>query len=592
MAEASGGRGRPARLATLRRLLPYLRPYRGRVALAGLFLVLASALVLGIGQGVRQLVDRGFAAGDAAALDRTTLLLLGVVTGFALTSATRYWLVSWLGERVAGDLRREVFDHVLGLSPAWFETARTGDILSRLVADVTLLQSLIGSAVSLGLRNLMTGFGAFGMLLVISPKLAGVVALVLPLVLGPMVLFGRREKRLSRAAQDRIADLGDQAEEVLAGLRTVQAFTFEPEARARFAGRVERSVAAAMRRIGSRSLFNLVVILLGFGAVVFGLWIGGRDVIAGRMTPGELSAFVLYAVLLASAGASLSEVWGEVQRAAGAAGRVLDLLAVRPTIAAPPAPLLLPGPPRGRIAFEGVTFAYPARPDLPSLHDISFAVAPGETVALVGPSGAGKTTVLELLLRFYDPQQGRITFDGVDIARVDPAALRARLGLVPQDPVIFSADAWENIRIGRPGASEAAVRAAARAAAAEGFLDALPQGFASFLGAKGVMLSGGQRQRLAIARAILRDPAALLLDEATSALDAESEQLVQQALAVAARGRTVLVVAHRLATVRRADRILVLDRGRIVASGTHAALVREGGLYARLAALQFGTGTG
>ncbi|MEN0073955.1 MAG: ABC transporter transmembrane domain-containing protein [Paracraurococcus sp.] len=578
----------PARLAALRRLLPYLRPYRGRVALATVFLVLGAGFVLGIGQGVRQLVDRGFAAGNAAALDRTTLLLLGVVAGFAVTSASRYWLVSWLGERVAGDLRREVFDHVLRLSPAWFETARTGDILSRLTADVTLLQSLIGSAVSLGLRNLMTGIGAFGMLLVTSPKLAGVVALVLPLVLGPMLIFGRREKRLSRAAQERIADLGDQAEEALAGLRTVQAFTAEPEQRARFAGRVEASVAAAMRRIGSRSLFNLVVILLGFGAVVFGLWIGGRDVIAGRMTAGELSAFVLYAVLLASAGASLSEVWGEVQRAAGAAERVLDLLAVRPQITAPAAPLPLPEPPRGRIAFEAVTFAYPARPDLPSLHDVSFTVEPGETVALVGPSGAGKTTVLQLLLRFYDPQAGRVTLDGIDIARVDPAALRARLGLVPQDPVIFSADAWENIRFGRPGASEAEVRAAARAAAAEGFLDALPRGFGSFLGAKGVMLSGGQRQRLAIARAILRDPAVLLLDEATSALDAESEQAVQQALAIAARGRTTLVVAHRLATVRRADRILVLDHGRVVASGTHAALVREGGLYARLATLQFG----
>jgi ATP-binding cassette, subfamily B, bacterial len=586
--EGIGRRGMPARLAALRRLLPYLRPYRGRVALATVFLVLGAGFVLGIGQGVRQLVDRGFAAGNAAALDRTTLLLLGVVAGFAVTSASRYWLVSWLGERVAGDLRREVFDHVLRLSPAWFETARTGDILSRLTADVTLLQSLIGSAVSLGLRNLMTGIGAFGMLLVTSPKLAGVVALVLPLVLGPMLIFGRREKRLSRAAQERIADLGDQAEEALAGLRTVQAFTAEPEQRARFAGRVEASVAAAMRRIGSRSLFNLVVILLGFGAVVFGLWIGGRDVIAGRMTAGELSAFVLYAVLLASAGASLSEVWGEVQRAAGAAERVLDLLAVRPQITAPAAPLPLPEPPRGRIAFEAVTFAYPARPDLPSLHDVSFTVEPGETVALVGPSGAGKTTVLQLLLRFYDPQAGRVTLDGIDIARVDPAALRARLGLVPQDPVIFSADAWENIRFGRPGASEAEVRAAARAAAAEGFLDALPRGFGSFLGAKGVMLSGGQRQRLAIARAILRDPAVLLLDEATSALDAESEQAVQQALAIAARGRTTLVVAHRLATVRRADRILVLDHGRVVASGTHAALVREGGLYARLATLQFG----
>jgi ATP-binding cassette subfamily B protein len=497
-------------------------------------------------------------------------------------------LVSWLGERVAGDLRRVVFEHVLRLSPAWFETARTGDILSRLTADVTLLQSLIGSAISMGLRNVLTGAGAFGMLLVTSPKLAGIVALVVPLVVVPLVLFGRREKRLSRAAQERIADLGAMAEETLAGLRTVQAFTHEPVDRARFAVLVEGSVAAAVRRIASRSLLILMVILLGFGAVTFSLWVGGRDVVAGRMTGGELSAFVLYAILMASSGASLSEVWGEIQRAAGAAERIFDLLAVRPGIAAPAAPALLPSPARGRIAFEAVRFEYPTRPGQPALDDFSLVVEPGETVALVGPSGAGKTTVLQLLLRFYDPQAGRVTLDGADIRGVDPAALRARLGLVPQDPIVFSADAFENIRFGRPGASDAAVRAAAEAAAADRFLDALPQGFSTFLGTKGVMLSGGQRQRLAIARAILRDPAVLLLDEATSALDAESEQAVQQALAVASRGRTTLVVAHRLATVRRADRIVVMEAGRIVATGTHAALVREGGLYGRLAALQFG----
>jgi ATP-binding cassette subfamily B protein len=577
-----------ARLAALRRLLPYLRPYRGRVALAAIALLLAAGLVLGLGQGVRHLVDEGFAAGSAAALDRTALLLFGVVAALAAATCARFWLVSWLGERVAGDLRREVFEHVLRLSPAWFETARTGDILSRLTADVTLLQSLIGSAISQGIRNVLTGTGAFGMLLVTSPKLAGIVALVVPLVVAPMVLFGRREKRLSRAAQERIADLGDTAEEVLAGLRTVQAFTQEPAARARFAGRVDTAVAAAVRRINSRSLLILLVILLGFGAITFSLWVGGRDVVAGRMTGGELAAFVLYAVMLASSGASLSEVWGEIQRAAGAAERIFDLLAVPPGIAAPPSPAVLPSPPRGRIAFEDIRFEYPTRPGQPALDGFSLVVEPGETVALVGPSGAGKTTVLQLLLRFYDPQAGRVTLDGIDIRGVDPAALRARLGLVPQDPVVFSADAWENIRFGRPSASDAEVRAAAEAAVAGGFLDALPQGFSTFLGTKGVMLSGGQRQRLAIARAILRDPAVLLLDEATSALDAESEQAVQQALTVAARGRTTLVVAHRLATVRRADRIVVMEAGRIVATGTHEALVRQGGLYGRLAALQFG----
>ncbi|TDH62659.1 ATP-binding cassette domain-containing protein [Dankookia rubra] len=588
MAAAREQHDTPPRITALRRLLPYLAPYRGRVLLAAVALLLASGLVLGLGQGVRHLVDEGFAAGSAAALDRTALVLFGVVAALATATCARFWLVSWLGERVAGDLRRQVFDHVLGLSQSWFETARTGDILSRLTADVTLLQSLIGSAVSMGLRNVLTGIGAFGMLLVTSPKLAGIVALVVPLVVAPLVLFGRREKRLSRAAQERIADLGDLAEETLAGLRTVQAFTHEPVDRARFAARVEGSVAAAVRRINSRSLLILMVILLGFGAITFSLWVGGRDVVAGRMTGGELAAFVLYAVMLASSGASLSEVWGEIQRAAGAAERIFDLLEVPPAIAAPAAPALLPSPARGRIAFEEVRFEYPTRPGHAALDGFSLVVEPGETVALVGPSGAGKTTVLQLLLRFYDPQSGRVTLDGVDIRTVDPAQLRARLGLVPQDPIVFSADAVENIRFGRPEASEAEVRAAAAAAAADRFLDALPLGFSTFLGSKGVMLSGGQRQRLAIARAILRDPAVLLLDEATSALDAESEQAVQQALAVASSGRTTLVVAHRLATVRRADRIVVMEAGRIVASGRHEALVREGGLYGRLAALQFG----
>ena len=577
-----------ARLAALRQLLPYLKPYAGRAIAAGAALLAAAGLVLGLGQGVRHLVDAGFASGDAAQLDRTALLLFGVVAALAVATCGRFWLVSWLGERVAGDLRRELFDHVLRLSPAWFETARTGDILSRLTADVTLLQSLIGSAISMGIRNILTGGGAFAMLLVTSPKLAGIVALVVPLVVVPLVLFGRREKRLSRAAQERVADLGATAEETLAGLRTVQAFTHEAVDRARFALQVEGSVAAAVRRIGSRSLLILMVILLGFGAVTFSLWVGGRDVVAGRMSGGELSAFVLYAVLLATSGASLSEVWGEVQRAAGAAERIFEILAVRPGIAVPARPLMLPAPARGRIAFEDVSFEYPSRPGVAALDRFSLVVEPGETVALVGPSGAGKTTVLQLLLRFYDPQAGRITFDGVDIAAVDPAALRARLGLVPQDPIVFSADAWDNIRFGRPDATDAEVRAAAAAAAADRFLDALPRGFASFLGSKGVMLSGGQRQRLAIARAILRDPTVLLLDEATSALDAESEQAVQQALARLAEGRTTLVVAHRLATVRRADRIVVLEAGRIVATGPHDALVREGGLYGRLAALQFG----
>lgn len=579
----------PKNLGALRVLLPFLRPHWKRALAAAGALLLAAGLVLMIGQGLRQLIDDGFASQDAASLNAAALFMFLVVAALGFATALRFYLVSWLGERVAADLRAAVFGHVLRLSPASVETARTGDILSRMTADIALLQALIGSAISMGLRTALTSTGALVLLVLSSPKLAGIVLVVVPVVVVPLVLFGRRERRLSRTAQERVADLSAQAEEALNSLRTVQAYTQETNERARFGAAVERSVQAALRRIGSRAMLILIVILLGFGAITFSLWVGGQDVIAGRMTGGELTAFVFYAVLLASSGSTLSELWGEVQRAAAAADRLVEVLDITPLIAAPALPAALPAP-RGEVGFENVTFHYPSRPATPALDRFTLHVAPGETVALVGPSGAGKTTVLQLLLRFYDPAQGRITLEGVDLRDLDPTALRGRMALVAQDPVIFSASAAENIRYGRPDATDAEVEAAARAAAAHEFISALPEGYASQLGPRGVLLSGGQRQRIAIARAILRDPPLLLLDEATSALDAESEQAVQQAIARLAEGRTTLVVAHRLATVRRADRIVVMEAGRVVAMGTHAALVAEGGLYARLARLQFGEG--
>ena len=549
---------------------------------------LAAALVLLLGQGLRHLIDTGFTPNDPARLNAAAGLMAAVVAALGASTAARYYLVSWLGERVAADMRATLFDRVLTLGPSVFETLRTGDVLTRLTADTALLQTLVGSAVSVWLRSALVATGALAMLVVTSAYLAAIVVAVVPFVVLPLVLFGRRERALARAAQDRIADLGAYAEETVNALRTVQAYTHEPVDSARFRGRVEASVRAALRRVAVRSGLIAAVILLGFGAITFSLWVGGLEVVAGRLSGGALSAFVFYAVLVASSITSMSELWGEVQRAAGSAGRIAELLAEPAGIEAPPHPVSLPKPdPAGaRVAFEHVTFHYPSRPGAAALERLSFTVEPGETTALVGPSGAGKTTVLQLLLRFHDPDGGRITLDGTDLREAAPEAVRRRIALVAQEPVIFGADVWDNIRYGRPTATDADVRAAAHAASAD-FVHALPQGFATFLGERGVRLSGGQRQRIAIARAILRDAPLLLLDEATSALDAESEAAVQAALARLSRGRTTLVIAHRLATVRRADRILVMDEGRIVATGTHADLVAEGGLYARLAALQF-----
>ncbi len=570
--------------------MPFLRPYAGRTIGAALMLALAAGLVLLLGQGVRGLIDRGFASGDGSHLNAAALAMFGVVVALAISTGARFYLMSWLGERVGADLRAAVFNHVLRLSPTFFETMRTGDVLTRLTTDTAALQNLIGSAVSQWLRSALIAGGALVMLVVTSPKLALLVVAVVPLVVLPLVVFGRRERRLARTAQDRFADLGAYAEETVNALRTVQAFTHEAEDRVRFGARVEDSIGAALRRARVRAGLILLVILLGFGAITLSLWVGGLEVVHGRMSGGQLSAFVFYAILVATSAASMSELWAEVQRAAGSADRIGELLHQQPDIAPPARPVPLPAPthraPSGQVSFESVRFHYPSRPDAPALEGFDLRIEPGETVALVGPSGAGKTTVFQLLQRFYDPDTGCVRLDGVDLRNADPADVRGRIGLVSQDPVIFGADVWDNIRYGRPDASDAEVRAAARAASA-GFLDDLPQGFGTFLGERGVRLSGGQRQRVAIARAILRDAPLLLLDEATSALDAESEAAVQQALAVLARGRTTLVIAHRLATVRRADRIVVMQAGRAVAVGTHDALVRQGGLYARLAELQF-----
>jgi ATP-binding cassette subfamily B protein len=583
----AGGRAPSKKLTPLRALKPFLTPYRAMIAAAAVALLAAAAATLVLPVAVRGVIDHGFSEADAANIGRYFMALIAVAALLGIASATRFYLVTWIGERVTADVRSAVFSHVLSLSPSFFETVRTGEVLSRLTADTTLVQTVIGSSASFALRNLVLSLGSLAMMAVTSPKLTGLCLVGVPLVVAPIILFGRRVRKLSRESQDRIADTSAYAGEVLNSILTVQAFTHEDFDRSNFHRAVEDSFLTAILRTRMRAVMTaLVIFLVGAGIVVV-LWVGASDLLAHRMTGGELSQFIFYAVFLATGMGAVSETWGDVQRAAGATERLMEILSTEPSIKAPAAPRPLPKPARGAIAFEEVTFRYPSRPDSKALHGVGFAVQPGEAVALVGPSGAGKSTVFQLLLRFFDPQDGRILFDGVDIAAVEPRELRRNIALVAQDPAIFSGTIAENIRYGRPEASEAEIRQAAVAAAADEFIQRLPDAYETKLGERGITLSGGQRQRLAIARAILRNAPLLLLDEATSALDAENERLVQQGLANLMSGRTTIVIAHRLATIQRLKRIIVMDQGRIIAEGSHAELVGRGGLYARLASLQF-----
>ena len=582
-------RDKSKRVGALGELWPFMRPYRKLLIAAISALVVTAAVALVLPLAVRRVVDN-FGISDGALLDRYFAGALFIAALLALGTGLRYLLVTRLGERVVADIRKAVFDRVIGMSPAFFERLMTGEVLSRITTDTTLILSVIGSSVSIALRNLLLFAGGLVMMLATSPKLSGLVLLVVPLVIVPILFLGRRMRVLSRENQDWIANSSGNASEALLSVQTVQAFTHEHESRAQFADVTEASYDAARRRVNTRALMTVIVIFLVFTGVVGVLWIGARDVRAGDMTPGSLVQFLIYAVMVAGAVAALSEIWGELQRAAGATERLVDLLQADDPVTDLAAPHPVPRPVKGEIVFDAVRFAYPARPGIPALDDVSLTIRAGETVALVGPSGAGKTSIIQLIQRFYDPDAGRITLDGVSLADMSRHDFRRELSLVPQDPVIFAASARDNIRFGRLDATAAEIEAAARAANAHAFITGLPEGYDTYVGERGVMLSGGQKQRIAIARAILRDAPVLLLDEATSALDAESEHAVQAAVEAMARSRTTIIVAHRLATVKRADRIVVLDAGRIVAQGTHDSLVAENGLYARLARLQFTDG--
>ena len=577
----------PRRFAALNLLFPYFRRYRSLLGGWLAFLAVSSLATLSLPIAVRVMIDHGFAHADPATVDRSFMGLFAVAIVLAIATAARYFCVTVLGERVVADLRRELYAHLLTLDQPFYERTRVGELTSRLGTDTELVQTLVSSSMSVALRSVVTAVGGAVMLVQTSPRLAGYAALVIPVVILPIVLAGRRQQRLARANQDRIADAAAIANETLNSMYAVQAYAREPVEKQRYDSAIDRALATARRRIGQRAGLTALVILLIFGAITLALWAGARSVMGGGLDAGVLSQFVLYAVIAAGSVGGLTEIWSEISRANGAMERIGELLAARPDIASPATPAAMPAPLRGDIRFEHVEFRYPSRPEAPALHDLSLHVAPGETVALVGPSGAGKSTIFHLLLRFYDPQQGSIAVDGVNLRALELPALRGAIALVPQDTVIFGASAADNIRFGRTDAADPDVIAAARAAEAHEFISAQPQGYETYLGERGVRLSGGQQQRIAIARAILKNSPILLLDEATSNLDAQSEAAIQHALENLMRDRTTLVIAHRLATVQKADRIVVMDAGRIVAQGTHAELLRQGGLYSELARLQF-----
>ena len=577
-----------AKLRPLLALAPYVARYRGRALLALVSLTIAAVTTLVVPVAARRMIDFGFSPEGIAMINNYFSVMIAVVVVLALASAARYYLVMTIGERIVADLRRDVFQHLTALSPSFFDTSRSGELVSRLTADTTQIKSAVGASVSIALRNLVLFLGAAAMMVVSSPKLSGFVLAAIPLIVIPLVAFGRWVRRLSRNAQDTLAEASAYAGELVGSIRTVQAYTNEQLANARFGKEVEQAYDAARGSTRARAVLTAVIIFIVFSSVVGILWVGSHDVLTGSLTPGRLGQFVLYAAFAASSLGQLSEVWGEISAASGAAERLFEILNVKSAVVAPAVPRALPQPARGDVVFDNVSFAYPTRPEILSAAGVSLSVKAGEKVAIVGPSGAGKSTLFHLLLRFYDPKGGAISVDGVPIRDADPRELRKRIALVPQDSVVFATTARENIRFGRPDATDAEVEHAASLAHATEFIRRLPDGFEAQLGERGVTLSGGQRQRIAIARAILRDAPLLLLDEATSALDAESETLVQTALEELMKHRTTLVIAHRLATVLSCDRILVMDHGRIVEQGTHASLVAANGLYARLARLQFG----